>query len=371
MVDLHGQYLKIKEEVDASIQNVLDESMFINGGPVKQFSSELADYLGVKHVIPCGNGTDAIMIALMALGLEKGDEVIVPAHTYVATAEVAALLGLKLVFVDVDSVSFCIDVNQVADAITSKTKVIVPVHLYGQCANMDEVMSIADKNGLFVIEDTAQALGATYAGDSGDIKMAGAISHIGTTSFFPSKTLGCFGDGGAMMTSDDELAKRCRMVANHGQSQKYVHDIVGCNSRLDTIQAGVLRVKLKQLDGYNQARKKRAVIYDVAFENVDFLKPPVVSSKSTHVYHQYTLVCQENRDELKAKLLEKGVPSMVYYPIPLHLQKAYDYLGYRSGDLPITERLADTVLSLPVHTELSSEHQEYIIQSVVESISEL
>lgn len=365
MVDLHGQYLHIKSEIDQAIQQVLDESMFINGPSVKKFAGSLATYLNVEHIIPCGNGTDALQIALMSLDLKKGDEVIIPSHTYVATAEVAALLGLKIVFIDVDEYDFTIDVKELEKVITSKTKVIVPVHLYGQCANMEVIMKIAQENDLFVIEDTAQALGADYLPTN---LKAGTIGHIGTTSFFPSKTLGAYGDGGALMTNDDALAEKCKMIANHGQPKKYQHDIIGCNSRLDTLQAAILDVKLKYLNQYNKQRQEVASFYDEVFSTCSFFQVPKRRKDSTHVFHQYTLKCREKRDVLKKKLHDAGIPTMIYYPIPLHLQKAYEYLGYKKGDILVTEKLSETIISLPVHTELSKDEQSYISETVLKIV---
>jgi len=369
MVDLKGQYEKIKNEINAAIQDVIDHTAFINGPKVNEFSDNLSKYLGGIHVVPCANGTDALQIALMALGLEPGDEVILPVHTYVATAEVIALLRLEPVFVDVHPEYFTIDVNQIVNKISPKTKAIVPVHLYGQCADMEQIMDIASKYNLFVIEDTAQAIGAEYTFSNGKKAFAGTIGHIGTTSFFPSKNLGCFGDGGAMFVQDDEIAKKCMMIANHGQSVKYHHDIIGCNSRLDAIQAAILDVKLKYLDSYCKARQNAAIIYDELLKNVPGISIPKIFNKSTHVYHQYTVILGESieRSKLQAYLIEKGIPTMIYYPVPLHKQKGYQY--YNKGEsFTVTEMLSKTVLSLPIHTELTRNEQEYIANAIIEFI---
>lgn len=367
MVDLKGQYDKIKEEVDSEIQKVIDNTAFINGPKVNEFAANLSQYLGGVNVVPCANGTDALQIALMALDLQPDDEIILPVHTYVATAEVIALLKLKPVFVDVNPECFTIDVTKIEDKITKKTKAIVPVHLYGQCADMELIMQIASKHNLFVIEDTAQAIGADYTFSNGEKVKAGTIGTIGTTSFFPSKNLGCFGDGGAMFVNDDALAKKCKMIANHGQSVKYHHDVIGCNSRLDTLQAAVLDVKLKYLDEYSVARQSVAKLYDELLKDISGISTPKVFNKSTHVYHQYTIVLNEfiDRNKLQEYLKGKGIPSMIYYPVPLHKQKAYSHNS--SGDsFVVTEKLSETVLSLPMHTELTKEEQEFIVSSIVE-----
>jgi UDP-2-acetamido-2-deoxy-ribo-hexuluronate aminotransferase len=368
MVDLKGQYEKIKEEVDAGIQQVIDSTAFINGPAVKEFQADLENYLQVKHVIPCANGTDALQIAMMALGLKPGDEVITASFTYVATAEVIGLLGLTPVLVDVDPDTFNIDINEVEKNITDKTKAIVPVHLFGQCANMEEIMRIANKYNLFVIEDVAQAIGADYTFDDSKKMKAGTIGTVGCTSFFPSKNLGCYGDGGAMYTNDDELAKKLRMVAHHGQSELYKHDVLGVNSRLDTIQAVVLKAKLKHLDQYAAARNKAAEFYDRAFAGHPKIKIPVREKKSTHVFHQYTLqLIDIDRAVLREQLAERGIPAMIYYPIPLHKQKAY--ANERSGNLfPVTEKLCDSVLSLPMHTELDETTLNLITKAVLDLI---
>lgn len=367
MVDLLGQYEKIKTGIDEAILSVVQSSQYINGPEVKGFQKDLEDYLDVKHVIPCANGTDALQIAMMALGLKPGDEVITANFTYVATVEVIGLLNLTPVLVEVNPDTFNIDTVSLENAITSNTKAIVPVHLYGQCANMEEVMRIAKQYNLFVIEDTAQAIGADYTFSNGESKKAGTIGNIGTTSFFPSKNLGCYGDGGAMFTNDDELAKKLKMIANHGQSTQYYHDEIGVNSRLDSIQAAVLRKKLPHLNTYIESRNKAATYYDNAFSELDWLTIPARDSKSTHVFHQYTLKTKGiNRDELRSYLSENGVPAMVYYPLPLHKQKAYKDSRYDSVDFSNTEALNESVISLPMHTELSDEHLEFITKTVKE-----
>ena len=340
-------------------------SAFINGSQVKEFSRNLALYNGIKHVVTCGNGTDALQIAFMALGLKPGDEVIVPVHTYVATAEVIALLRLVPVFVDCDEDHFTIDVNQIEDKITPRTRAIAPVHLYGQCADMEPLLEIARRNHLFVVEDTAQAIGATYAFSDGTRRRAGCMGTIGATSFFPSKNLGCYGDGGALFVDDDALAERVRMIANHGQRVKYHHDIIGCNSRLDTLQAAILNVKLKYLDRYTEARQQAAARYDELLKDVAGIILPKRTENSTHVFHQYTIrVLNHRRDALKAYLAEQGIPSMIYYPVPLHLQKAYIQEGKGIGTFPVAERLSEEVLSLPMHTELTLEMQEFIAERI-------
>ncbi|MEW6773926.1 MAG: DegT/DnrJ/EryC1/StrS family aminotransferase [Bacteroidota bacterium] len=365
MVDLKNQYLKIKSEIDAAIQEVIDSTAFINGPAVKTFQSNLEKYLNVKHVIPCANGTDALQIAMMALGLKPGDEVITADFTYVATAEVIGLLGLKPVLVDVYPDTFDINIEAIEKNITSKTRAIVPVHLFGQSANMEALLDLAKKYNLYIIEDNAQAIGADYVFSNGTKQKTGTIGHIGCTSFFPSKNLGCFGDGGAIMTNDDELAKKCRMIASHGQSQQYVHDVLGVNSRLDSIQAAILNVKLKYLNEYISNRQKAAAFYDKAFSNHPEIIVPKRKSNSTHVFHQYTIqVKNGKRDNLRQYLNENGVPSMIYYPIPLHLQKAYQDPRYKQGDFPVTEQLCASVLSLPMHTELN----ENILQQITSTL---
>ncbi len=362
MVDLQSQYQKIKGDVDAAILNVLDSAAFINGPEVKQFETELQDYLNVKHVIPCANGTDALQIALMALGLEPGDEVITADFTFAATVEVVDLLNLKSILVDVDYDTFTIDTEKLKAAITPKTKAIIPVHLFGQCANMDEVMAIAKEHNLYVIEDTAQAIGADYKGQK-----AGTIGHIGCTSFFPSKNLGCYGDGGAIFTNDDDIAHRLRGIVNHGMYKRYYHDEVGVNSRLDSVQAAVLRRKLPLLNDYNAARNKAAAYYTAAFADIDELLTPVKGEDTTHVFHQYTLrVTNGKRNELQAFLTEKDIPAMIYYPVPLRKQKAYDNGHYNDADFPNTNKLVEEVMSLPMHTELDEEQLAFITSTVRE-----
>ena len=365
MVDLISQYEQIKPEIDRAILSVVEKAQFINGPEVSSFQTELENYLNVKHVIPCANGTDALQIALMALGLKAGDEVITPSFTYIATTEVMALLGLKPVFVEVDSKTFCIEVEAIRSAITDKTKAIVPVHLYGQAADMEGIMKIADEYNLFVVEDNAQAIGAEYTFSDGVKKKTGTIGHIGCTSFFPSKNLGCFGDGGAMCTNDDELAQRIRMIANHGQSKRYYHDVVGCNSRLDSIQAAILRIKLNKLDEYNSARQKVAAAYNIEFADVSHITTPFIASNSTHVFHQYTLQLEGlNRDALQAFLAEKDIPSMIYYPVPAHRQKMFSAFGSNSLNLPVTDWLTDRVISLPIHTEMEDDQLKFITNEV-------
>lgn len=364
MVDLQAQYLRIKPEIDQAILEVVASSQFIGGPAVQRFQQSLASYLGVKHVIPCANGTDALQIALMALGLQPGDEVIVPAFTYVATAEVIALLQLRPVMVDVEPNTFNVTADIIEKAITPKTKAIVPVHLFGQSADMESIMKVADKHGLYVVEDNAQSMGADFTFSDGSSKKAGTIGHIGTTSFFPSKNLGCYGDGGALMTNDDALAAQLRMIANHGQSKRYYHEMVGVNSRLDAIQAAILDVKLQYLDEYNSARQKAASFYDKAFGAIAELKIPSRQNNSTHVFHQYTLqILNGKRDELLAHLTEKGIPTGVYYPVPLYKQNAFS--TYYSGEpLPITEILCQSVISLPMHSEMDEELLGYIADTV-------
>jgi len=370
MVDLKSQYEKIKTEVDASIQNVLNNTAFINGPEVKEFQKELESYLGVKHVIPCANGTDALQIAMMALGLKPGDEVITADFTYVATAEVIGLLGLTPVLVDVIPDTFDIDVNAIEKAITSKTKAIVPVHLFGQCANMEAINNLAKRHNLFVIEDTAQAIGAEYYFADGSKKKAGTVGTVGCTSFFPSKNLGCYGDGGAIFTNDDELAGKLRIIANHGQTAQYIHDMIGVNSRLDSIQAAILRIKLRSLDAYCAARNNAASYYDKAFAGNPKLKTPARASYSNHVFHQYTLQLNGvDRNALREFLASKEIPAMIYYPIPLHNQKAYLDPRYKDSDFPVTEKLCASVVSLPMHTELDEETLQYITTSVLEFLN--
>jgi UDP-2-acetamido-2-deoxy-ribo-hexuluronate aminotransferase len=369
MVDLISQYQKIKPEVDSAIMQVIENAQFINGPQVGAFQTDLEKYLEVKHVIPCANGTDALQIALMALGLVPGDEIITPSFTYIATTEVIALLGLKPVFVDVDKDTFCIDPSLIEAAVTPKTKAIVPVHLYGQTSNMEAIMEIATKHNLFVIEDNAQAIGSDYHMPSGDVK-SGTIGHIGCTSFFPSKNLGCFGDGGAIFTNDDKLAASMKMIANHGQSKKYHHDVVGCNSRLDSVQAAVLKIKLTHLDEYISARRKVADYYDNYFANIEGIKTPYRGDKSKHVFHQYTLTLEGiDRDGLNSYLAEKDIPSMIYYPIAAHNQKMFASFGSSNTYLPVTDWLTERVLSLPIHTEMEVEQLEHICSAIAEYVS--
>jgi UDP-2-acetamido-2-deoxy-ribo-hexuluronate aminotransferase len=370
MVDLKSQYDQIKTEVDQAIQNVIDTTTFINGPEVKSFQTDLEKYLGVKHVIPCANGTDALQIAMMALGLKPGDEVITADFTYVATAEVIALLGLKPVLVDVHPDTFDIDVKAIEKAITSKTKAIVPIHLFGQCADMESLLALAKKHKLFIIEDTAQAFGAEYTLSDGSVHKAGTMGTVGTTSFFPSKNLGCYGDGGAIFTNDDELAKKIKMIANHGQSVQYVHDSIGVNSRLDSIQAAILRVKLKHLDQYAAARQKVAAYYDAAFAGQAKIRIPKRMNHSTHVFHQYTLrLVGADRTKLREFLSTRDIPAMIYYPIPLHEQKAYQDPAHQGGEFPVTESLCASVISLPMHTEMDQETLKHITDSVLEFLS--
>ncbi len=369
MVDLKTQYNKIKTDVDQAISDVINTTTFINGPAVKAFQADLENYLGSKHVIPCANGTDALQIAMMALGLKPGDEVITACFTYVATAEVIALLGLKPVLVDVYKDEFTIDVEAIKKAITPKTKAIVPVHLYGQCADMESIMAIAKAHNLYVIEDVAQAIGSTYTMKDGTKQKAGTIGTIGCTSFFPSKNLGCYGDGGALYTNDDSLAKTIRMVANHGQSVQYIHDEVGVNSRLDSIQAAILKVKLKELDRYAASRNALANFYDAAFANHPKIQTPKRAAYSDHVFHQYTLTLNGvDRDGLRQFLADNEIPAMIYYPIPLHKQKAYADARYKDGDFPVTESLCPNVISLPMHTEMEAEQMAYITSKVLEYV---
>jgi UDP-2-acetamido-2-deoxy-ribo-hexuluronate aminotransferase len=370
MVDLKGQYAKIKEAVDNSVINVIESSAYINGPEVVKFAEELKDYLDVKHVIPCGNGTDALQISMMAMGLKPGDEVITADFTFVATAEVIALLGLTPVLVDVDADTYNINIDGLRKAITPNTKAIVPVHLFGQCANMDAIMEIAKEFNLKVIEDTAQAIGANFTSTEGWSKKAGTIGDIGCTSFFPSKNLGCYGDGGAIFTNDDTIADKIRVMANHGMKVRYYHDEVGVNSRLDSIQAAILRIKLPLLDGYCAARHSAAMKYNKAFENIAQIETPITASYSNHVFHQYTMkISGTDRAELQKKLMDKGIPAMIYYPVPLHAQKAYADERYKEEDFEITNKLCSCVLSLPMHTELSDEQIDYITSSVIQAIN--
>lgn len=370
MVDTKTQYHKIKKEVDDAVTEVMESSMFIGGKVVNEFAANLAAYHGSKHCIPCANGTDALQIAMMALGLKPGDEVITPSFTYIATVEVAALLNIKPVFIEVDQRTFCIDPAAIEKAITPKTKAIIPVHLYGQAADMEKIMAIAKKHNLFVIEDNAQAIGCDYTFSNGTIKKTGTIGHIGCTSFYPSKNLGAFGDGGAMFTDDDDLAGKLRMIASHGQSKRYYHDVVGCNSRLDAIQAAILNIKLKHLDEYIAARRKVADFYDKAFAENKNISIPFREGNNKHVFHQYTLVLNGvDRDGLNQYLSEQGVPSMIYYPVPAHRQKMFDAFGGSSYELPVTDWLTERVISLPIHTELDEEQQRFIVSKVLEFVN--
>ena len=366
MVDTKTQYLNIKSEVDMAIQDVLDSTAFINGEPVKKLALALSKYLDIKHTIPCANGTDALQIAMMALNLQPGDEVITPSFTYIATAEVIALLKLTPVFVEVDKETFCIDPAAIENAITKKTKAIVPVHLYGQAAHMEKIMEIARKHNLYVIEDNAQAIGCDFTFADGTIKKTGTIGTIGATSFYPSKNLGAYGDGGAIFTEDEGLAKKLNMIANHGQSKRYYHDMVGCNSRLDSIQAAILNIKLARLDAYNQARKKVAAYYDSAFADLPQLSIPARASYSDHVFHQYTLILNGvSRDDLHQHLAENKIPSMIYYPVPAHRQKVFQHFQTEIPSLPITDWLTERVISLPIHTEMNEDQLSYITSTII------
>lgn len=369
MVDLKQQYLKMKAEVDESILKVLDSSVFIGGKEVSDFGNSLAAYLGAKYVIPCANGTDALQISLMALDLQPGDEVITPSFTYVATAEVVALLRLKAVFADVLPDTFCMDPASLEKLITPRTKAIIPVHLYGQSAPMEEILAIAKAHNIPVIEDNAQAIGADFTFSNGTKKKTGSMGLIGTTSFFPSKNLGCYGDGGAIITDNEALADRLKMIANHGQKVRYYHEIVGCNSRLDAIQAAVLNIKLKKLDDYNSARRAAAGYYDHAFAASDKITTPFVAATNTHVYHQYTLKLEgTDRDALRDYLEQKGIPSMLYYPVPVHRQQMFGAAGNSNHDLPVTDWLTGRVISLPMHTELDEEQLKYITTNVLDFV---
>ena len=371
MVDLQRQYRKIKPEIDAAIQAVIDSAAFVKGAQVEQFARHLEAYTGAKHVIPVANGTEALQIALMALGLKPGDEVITPTFTFIATAEVVALLGLTPVVVDVDWGTMNMSVEAVRKAITKKTKAIVPVHLFGQCADIEPLLALAREHNLYVVEDSAQAIGARYTFSDGHTAQAGTMGDIGCTSFFPSKNLGCYGDGGAIFTNDDELAQKIRVIANHGMTIRYHHDLIGVNSRLDTIQAAILDTKLPHLDDYIAARQRAADYYDRAFAGCDKILVPERSKNSTHVFHQYTLrIVGADRDALREALTQAGVPAMIYYPIPLHLQKAYQDPRYKQGDFPVAERLASCVLSLPMHTELDDEQLAFITEQVLNNLKD-
>ena len=372
MVDLVTQYEKIKPAIDEAILSVIQNAQFINGPEVQNFQKELEEYLEVKHVIPCANGTDALQIALMSLGLVPGDEVITPSFTYIATTEVIALLGLIPIFVEVDPATFCIDATKIEAAISNKTKAIVPVHLYGQAANMNAILAIAKKHNLAVVEDNAQALGSIYHLENGKVQKTGTLGNIGCTSFFPSKNLGCYGDGGALYTNDDALAEKIRMIANHGQKVKYYHEVVGCNSRLDSIQAAVLRIKLRQLDNYIDARRNVATYYDTVFGAIPGIKIPFRSEDSKHVFHQYTLQLEGiDRDALSTHLATKEIPSMIYYPVPAHRQKMFSAFGSATTELPVTDYLTSCVLSLPIHTEMQEEQLAYITSTIVEYINSI
>jgi UDP-2-acetamido-2-deoxy-ribo-hexuluronate aminotransferase len=367
MVDLKRQYQKIKSEIDTAVINVIESAAFINGPDVNHFATELATYLGVKHVIPCANGTDALQIALMALGLKPGDEVITPSYTYIATVEVVALLRLTPVFVDVDADTFTMNIDSVKKAITSKTKAIIPVHLYGQSVNMAPLMELANAHNIPLIEDNAQAIGGTYTFPDGTIKKTGSMGTIGCTSFFPSKNLGGYGDGGAIFTNDSALAETLKMVANHGQNKKYYHEVVGCNSRLDSIQAAILRIKLRHLDEYCSARRVAADYYDNALKGNPNIVTPYRAPYAYHVFHQYTLQLRNvDRDKLQQQLAERNVPSMIYYPVPSHKQNMLKEYGTADMDLPVTAMLQDCVISLPIHTELTEEELAYITKNVLE-----
>jgi len=371
MVDLKSQYLKIKNEVDQAVLDVIGSTAYINGPEVKNFQSDLEAYLGVKHVIPCANGTDALQISMMGLDLQEGDEVITTTFTFVATVEVIALLKLKPVLVDVDADTFNINIESLQKAITPKTKAIVPVHLFGQCVQMEAIMEIAKAHKLYVIEDACQAIGSDYIFKDGQRKKAGAIGDVGCTSFFPSKNLGCYGDGGAIFTNHDALASKLRAVVNHGMVKRYYHDFVGVNSRLDSIQAAILRIKLRHLDAYAQARNAAAAYYNNAFKDHPKLITPVRAPYTTHVFHQYTLITKDiDRDGLQAFLAEKNIPAMIYYPVAMHMQKAYKDARYKEGDFPVTEMLCRSVISLPMHTELDEEQLKYITDSVLEYVNQ-
>lgn len=375
MVDTRTQYQKIKPEVDKAVVDVMESTAFINGKAVQDFSAHLATYLNTKHCIPCANGTDALQIAMMALGLQPGDEVITPSFTYIATTEVIALLRLTPVFVEVDPKTFCMDPAALEKAITAKTKAIVPVHLYGQSAPMEEIMAIASKHNIYIIEDNAQAIGCNYSFSNGSKRKTGTIGHIGTTSFYPSKNLGAFGDGGAIFTQDDALAAQMRMIANHGQSRQYYHDTVGCNSRLDSIQAAILDIKLRYLDEYANARRTAADYYDKAFAGHPKITTPYRAPYSDHVFHQYTLLLENGketsalRDRMKTFLAEQGIPSMIYYPVPGHKQKMFEQFNVASQSMPVTDWLTERVISLPVHTELDTEQLEFIAAKTLEFLN--
>ena len=370
MVDTKTQYQKIKSEVDKAVIAVMESSQFIGGKVVNDFANNLAEYHGCRHVIPCANGTDALQISMMALGLQPGDEVITPSFTYIATVEVAALLHIKPIFTEVDAKTFCIDPVAIEKAITSKTKAIVPVHLYGHAADMETIMNIAEKHDLFVIEDNAQGIGNDFIFSDGKVRKTGTIGHIGCTSFYPSKNLGAFGDGGAMFTDDDDLAVKLKMIASHGQSKRYYHDLVGCNSRLDAMQAAILDIKLKHLDQYIAARIKAADYYDKGFKGSKKITVPFRAGNNKHVFHQYTLILNDvNRNSLHEFLETKGIPSMIYYPVPAHRQKIFESFGGNKYHLPVTDWLTERVISLPIHSELDNEQQQYIVSHVLEFVN--
>ena len=361
MVDLRSQYERLKADLDSAVAGVISSTAFIKGPDVRLFEEELQRYLGVRNVIACGNGTDALQIAMMALGLKRGDEVITTNFTFIATVEVIELLGLKAVLVDPDPGTFNITVEAIEKAITPRTKAIVPVHLFGQCADMEPIIDLSRRHGLHIIEDVAQATGAEYRFSDGTVKKAGTMGTIGCTSFFPSKNLGCYGDGGALFTDNDELAALIRSITNHGMKVRYYHDTIGVNSRLDTIQAAILRVKLRHLDAFNEARQKAAAYYDRELSGLQGITIPVRAAYTSHIFHQYTLrIDGDERNNLRERLENEGIPSMIYYPVPLHMQKAYAHLGYGADDFPVTTRLTGEVLSLPMHTEIDSEQLEYI-----------
>ncbi|HNK97086.1 MAG TPA: DegT/DnrJ/EryC1/StrS family aminotransferase [Chitinophagales bacterium] len=360
MVDLGTQYAAIRDEVNAGIQEVIDTTQFINGSATKAFASELGQYLGVQHVIPCANGTDALQIALMAIGLEEGDEVITVPFTFVATVEVVALLKGKPVFVDVDPLTFNMDARAIEAKITPRTKAIIPVHLFGQPADLSPIMELAEKHGIYVIEDNAQAIGSNYTFPNGDTVKAGSIGHLATTSFYPTKNLGGYGDGGALFTNDDTLAQKIRIICDHGSSRKYYYDAIGVNSRLDSMQAAILRVKLRNLDNYNIRRIASADQYDALLNVIPGITIPTRVQNATHVFHQYTIRVKKHRDALKDHLQSKGIPSMIYYPVPLHVSDAYRIYGYQPGDFPVSEMVATEVLSLPMHSELDAEQINFI-----------
>jgi dTDP-4-amino-4,6-dideoxygalactose transaminase len=363
MVNLRDQYLKIKEDIDDAILQTVSSTQFINGPEVKQFEKDFASYLGVKHVISCANGTDALQVAFMSLGLEEGDEIITPSFTYAATAEVLGLLKLTPVFVDVSPHDLNMDISKLEQSITARTKAILPVHLFGGVVDMEALQQVADKYGLLIIEDCAQAVGAEFIYSDGARKRVGSIGTIGTFSFFPSKNLGCYGDGGAVTTNDDALAEKIRMICKHGQKQKYIHDIIGCNSRLDSIQAAVLNVKLKHLSKYNKSRQNTAEIYKKKLAEILGIKLLSNPEYSAHVYHQFTVLA-DSRDKLQAHLSEHGIGSAIYYPVPLHQQKAFMAIPMRKGDLEVTEEVKDRVISLPIDSELDIEQQEYICKTI-------